>query len=437
MKRRQFIATAGALSFGTLALTGCSAEQSWSSNGGRSLNRIEKLGGMSLEEHREKYRRDLFDHYLPNMDRYVVDHDLGGFMCAVDIRTGEQVNSSKRAWYEGRGMWAYSFLYNNLDPNPHYLEIARKSKDFILPKKPRGKEFYVSSFSKEGEPLAGPGDIYGNLFVAEGLQEYARASGEMNYYDEAKSIILSCWERYNEPDYAYRPEGLGLSDTRVLGHWMIFLRLVTQMLEYRADPQLEEIATRSVEAVLDRHIHPDYRLGNEYLNHDFSLPENEYRNYSNTGHSIETFWMIMFEAARRNDRRMFERARDAFKRHIAVARDAVYGGFFHELRHVDNYEWNVSKVLWIHEEILIGTLFLIEHTGDPWAVRVFEETDAHIREVFRKPGYKFWTSGGDRTLTQHNTTRAENYHHPRHLMLNLMAVERMLERNGEPDGLFV
>jgi len=35
-----------------------------------------------------------------------------------------------------------------------------------------------------------------------------------------------------------------------------------------------------------------------------------------------------------------------------------------------------------------------------------------------------------------HTGRAENFHHPRHLMLNLLSIERMIERNGKVSGVF-
>lgn len=434
MRRRIFFTSLAAGSLG--AIGGYSLGRARSVNRNSDITTIETLGGMTLEQLRNRYRDDLFNRFFPNMNEHVIDHENGGFMCAVDIRTGELLSTDKRAWYEGRGMWVYSFLYNNLEQNPHYLDIARKSKDFVLQLEPQGNDFWPTSFTREGEPITGPGDIYGNLFIAEGLAEYAKASGEREYYDKAREMILGCFDRYEQPDYAFRPDTLGMPNNRVVGHWMIFLRLITQMLEHEADPALEQIADRSVEAVLTLHMNPEYNLLNEYLNHDFSLPGNEYADYSNTGHSIETFWMIMFEAARRGDKQMFRAARDAFKRHVTVAQDAVYGGYFHELVHVDNHTWNVNKVLWLQEEILIGTLFLIEHTGDRWARKVFEETYTYVREKFYRPDYKFWNSGGNRLLTEYNMNRAEHYHHPRHLMLNLLAVERMIERGGRITGLF-
>ncbi len=396
---------------------------------------------LNLEQIYKRYHADLFNEFLPNMDKFVIDHELGGFMCTIDISTGKQISSNKSAWYEGRGLWTYSFLYNNLDKNPKYLEIARKSKDFILKNAPKDNSFWPSSYDKQGTPLAGPGDIYASLFVAEGLAEYSKASGETKYLDQAKKIILSCLERYDSPDYSYHvsylsPTSPKVPAPRVLGHWMIFLRSATQFLEMRPDKEIEALANRSVDAILNHHLNPEYKLFNELLSHDMSRPDNEYKDFSYTGHGIETLWMVMFEAARRKDKPLFMKTAELFKRNVTVAHDTVYGGYFRSLDHVDNNVWKVDKVLWLQEEILIGSLFMYEHTGDEWAKNCFKETLDYTHKTFVRPNYYFWVSAGDRTLREGSLNRAEHYHHPRHLMINLLTLKRLMNLKGKKSPLF-
>ena len=402
---------------------------------------LKSIGGITFKQLRERYRKDLFGRFLPNMDRFVVDHEYGGFMCNVNIRSGKKISTNKRAWYEGRGIWVYSFLYNNFEQNPEFLEVARKSKDFILKLQPTDGNFWPSSFTREGTPLSGPGDIYGNLFIAEGLAEYAKASGEGQYFELAKKIMFGALARYDRPEYDYSisygpsaaPKVMG---PRVLGHWMVFLRLATQMLEKDPDPDIEDLAERCVDAVMNYHLHPEYGLLNELLTHNLTLPDSEFAQFSYLGHSIETLWMVMFEAVRRKDTALFRASQQAFERHVTVATDPVYGGYFRSLDHVDDYNWKLDKVLWLQEEVLIGTLFLIEHTGDLWAQRCYAETDAFVREKFHHLDFKFWIPNGNRQVSEYNLERVEHYHHPRHLMLNLLAIERFSERKSKTSKLF-
>ena len=401
---------------------------------------ITTIGGMSLEQLRDKYRTELFSNFIPNMDKHAVDHEHGGVMCSLDVRSGKLAHTNKTAWFVGRGMWVYSFLYNNLEQKPRYLEIARKSKDLLLKMQPADDSFWPRIFTREGNPLSGPGDIYGSLFVAEGLGEYAKASGEKQYREIAKKIIFDCVARYDRPDYSYVTDHLPnpprIRGPRVLGHWMIFLSLSTQMLKHDPDVDLEKLAARSVDAILKHHVNAEYGLTNETINHDLSLPNNEYAQFAIVGHGLETLAFVMFEAARRKDADLFRTAETIFKKHVDVATDALYGGYFSVLQHVDNYTWSGWKSLWCQQEVLNGSLFLIEHAGDEWGKRHFARTDAFIFEKYFNPANKFWYNGGDRKMAHPNTTLLEHYHHARQLMLGLLSIERMIERGGRISGLF-
>ena len=391
---------------------------------------------MRLEVLREEYRRDLFDDFLPFMDRHVVDHELGGFLCNAD-RNGTRLSTEKDSWYEGRGIWVYSFLYSRFTHDPKHLEIARKAVEFILGIRPPGDDpRWPRKFTREGRTLVADGEIYGALFIAEGLAEYARAAGEPKYRDIAKGIVLDCIRTYDQPDYpvdtrAYLGEGAPpFPGARPLGVSMLLVRLATQMLAACADGDLERVADRALEAIIKRHHNPAFHLMNELLNHDLSFPENEYANLVATGHAIETLWMVMDEALRRSDRELFDRAAGRFRRHLEVAWDDVYGGVFHCARDIERNEWFLDKVLWAQEEALIGCLMLVEHAGDDWAREWFDRIFRYVQDRYPLSRYHLplWITAADRKVTfVPHYHRIENYHHPRHLMLNLLAIERMIK----------
>ena len=220
---------------------------------------------------------------------------------------------------------------------------------------------------------------------------------------------------------------------------MVLLRLATQMLEAAPDPEIEEIARRSVTALLDHHQNPEFELMNEVINHDLSRPGGGWEQFCYIGHAIETLWMVMFEAGRLKDKALYERAAAMFKRHVEVAWDDVYGGFLTGIDHVDNNVWKPGKVLWLQEEVLIGTLYMIQHTGDPWAVEWFNKHYTYVRDKWplAQYGYPIWILSADRKVTfEEKATRVGNFHHPRHLMLNLLMLNDMIERKGKPTGLF-
>lgn len=436
-----------------MGIRACGTKNGKEASGDAPFHKIDQIAGLPLSKLREQYRYYLFDDFLPFMDKYVIDHTYGGFMCNTN-RDGTNITRNKSTWYEGRGIWVYSFLYNKLKKDPEYLAVAEKSVAFILKIEPRGDQCWPGSFSREGKPLSDPpSSVYGDLFVANGLSEFAKASGEVQYWDKAKEILLKCLKMYDNPEYAYVVNyGPGGTFTlksptvdrdkskekvqhargpRVLGHWMVIIRLVSQMLEYRSDPELEEIADRCVDAIMNHHFNPEFNLINEVLNHDLSRPDGPFSQFVYTGHAIETLWMLLYEAERRGDNVLRDLVAERFKRHVEVAWDDVYRGVFRSLDNVNDNIWKVDKVLWAQEEVLIGSLFLIEHTGDPWAQEMFTRMYNYVIDKFplKQYGYPLWILGSDRKVTfVENYTRVGNFHHPRHLMLNLLSLDRMIKR---------
>lgn len=449
MNRRTFLTTSSAAVAAVAAPWGCKEESGQAQGGPAEQAATKSQMAFSLEELkrlRALYTYDLYEDFLPFMEKYVIDHEFGGFMCNTD-RDGTNLSQSKNTWYEGRGIWVYSFLYNNLTREPKYLDVAAKSVDFILKHKPTGDGLWPGNFSREGEPKGEPDwRGYGDLFVAGGLAEFAKASGEDKYFELAKEIIAKVIRLYDREDYhpeAARsylgPEAPLTPGARVLGVWMVLLNTATQMLNYRADAEIQAVADRALEAIMIHHYNPDFDLINEIIHHDMSRPQNELKQFSYTGHAIETLWMVLDEAHRRKDKELFDLAAARFKRHVDVAWDDVYGGAFRSLDHIDKYIWKVDKVLWLQEEVLIGSLFVVEHTGAAWAREMFHRMNDYVREKFtlKQYGFPLWMHAADRKATfERHSNRVENFHHPRHLMLNLLAIDRMIKRKGRVSGLF-
>ena len=401
--------------------------------------KLSTIKDLNINELKEKYHKALFGEFIPNMESLVVDHEYGGFMCSVDILNRKTLNTNKRAWFEGRGIWTYSYLYNNFEKNPRYLEIATKSKDFILKLLPEDGSYYITNFTREGKPIGNvPGDIYGNLFVAEGLAEYSKASGQKQYLDQAIQIILNAVERYDSPnfEYVYKAEKR-ITGPRILGHWMILLSVSTQILKQGQDDKIEALADRCVDAILNHHLTKEYSVLNEALAHDLSpLSDPVASQYGDIGHGCETLAFIMNYAVFKKDKELFTRSSDEFKRHVEIAKDDVFGGHYYAFQNIPANTYLLTKVRWLQEEILIGALILIEHTGDEWALRCFTDTEQYVREKFLRPEYAFPIDSSDRKVLKHSTARAEHYHYPRQLMVCMLAFNRILKRNGKPSGLF-
>ena len=434
--RRDFVKLSSLAGLGTIALAGsgsCTGRKPETDFLQKTDNKPVMLAGLTLEQLHIRLKEELFNRFLPAMEELCIDHENGGFMCDADILNRKMLTGNKKTWYQGRGIWVYSFLYNNFEKNPRYLEIARGAIDFILPLKPSDGNFWADLHSREGEPVSAAGDIYGDLFVAEGLAEYAKASGDPLYLKLAKNIIFHCLERYDRSDYiyniSYAPGNPEIKGPRVLGHWMIFLSLSSQILNQEYDPAFEKLADRCILAVLESHMNPEYMILNEVISHDLTLPDNEYAQFAVIGHGIETLAFIIAEAIRRKDPALLKRSGEAFRRHVEVAADKLYGGYFEILFNANEYRWAQSKSAWCQQETLTGALLLFEQYGDEWARNCYSELDSWVREKMLCSEFAFWTFGGNRKMSKPNTGIIEHYHTPRYLMRNMLALQRMIN-NG-------
>ncbi len=403
---------------------------------------------MTRDGIRKRYHEELFASLLPFWDAHGVDHEFGGVMHGVDY-DGRLVHSDKLLWFQGRAIWIYSFLYNQFGKDPHHLEIARNTREFVLKHFQQSDGWWAELVARDGKVLRGfEGDVYGMYFVAEGLQEYAWAANDAESRQMAFTLLRKL-HRYIEDPQVVLPGAPG-PGVRPQGIWMVNLNIATQILKRWSDPEIEVIAQRSSDAVVDKHFNPDIGLNNENLNFDFSRPAGE-ETKSLLGHSIETLWMVMDEALRKNDLKRWELCADRIRRHIEVGWDWVYGGLSQwvnvsqgeyvwpverpvgtDLEFRFRGEYHYMKTLWSLNEILVACLKIFERTGSEWAARYFGMVQDVIdskfsRKKYGQPGFMLFA---DRKMVQQvHVARQDNYHPLRQLMLNLISLDRMLKQS--------
>ena len=407
---------------------------------------VYSLAGKTLEELREHYRADLFDEYLPFLEKHVIDHEYGGFMCNTRP-DGTQVTTEKRAVYEGRGMWVFSFLYNNLAKEQKYLDVAEKSAALLMKNKPDGDNLWPAKFDREGNPDAPPSQsVNADLYIAEGFAEFSKASGDDNYLSLAKDVTLKCLRIFDHPDYGTfavrrnsENEETETQGIKMLDDWMLFIRCAKGIIESGGDSDMEKLAARYVDAITNNYYNPEFDLIAERLDSEYQLLKNDLGQHVNFGNDFQALWHTMDEALRLKDKTLFETASARFIRHIEVAWDDVYGGVFNTLKHVDKNEWSLSKSHYAQAETLIGLLKIIEHTGWFRACDLFTQIYSYVAEKFpqKQYGYPLWILGSDRKVTfRKDASRIGNFHQQRHLMLNLLALDRIIGNGGKPSGIF-
>src|SRR5699024_2355659 len=321
-----------------------------------------KLAGKPISELVSEYKSFLFDDYLPFIDQYVFDHEFGGFKCNTSY-SGRNISTDKRTWYDARGVWVYSYLYVNLDKDIRYRHNAEKTVALLLKVNEEMDKLWPWAYDQKGKPLSEKKpDIYGNLFVAEALAMYSQAVKDEKYWEKSKDILINCMKRYEETEYTYElqysPDPSFQDAPIVLGHWMIILRVCTGLLKIKEDHVIQNISDKCIDALIEKHQVPPHNLMLEVLNRDMQPVKGAMSQFVYIGHAIESLWMLMDEAKRREDAQLFNISAERFKKHVEVAWDDVYGGVFHCLDNIEANAWDLNKVLWAQHEVLIGLLIL-------------------------------------------------------------------------------
>ncbi|MGH9327282.1 MAG: AGE family epimerase/isomerase [Terriglobia bacterium] len=416
-----------------------------------------QLAGLSLSELRRSFHDELFNVSLPFWEKHGIDHENGGIMCALDY-DGTRVNTDKVLWFQGRALWVYSFLYNHFGKDARHLEVARRTREFVLKHALQEDGWYAELLSREGKVLKPfSGDTEGMYFIVEGLQEYAAATGEEQSLETAFHLFRKLFKEFDSPSFRYRGADFPYlwntqQSVRPMGLWMVILYIATQMLRRWPRPEITAIADRALDAIVNRHHNPEIELNTEMLYFDFSRPKEEERK-SRLGHAVEALWMVLEEATRRGDDALWETAAERIRRHLDVGWDHIYGGLAQWIN-VDQpcYQWPVEdplgtglelhftgeyeymKAFWALEETLVATLKIFERTGAEWATRYFELAQKTINEKFsqKKRGNAGYMLFADRQMTwQPHVSRQDNYHPLRRLMLCLLTLDGMIRRETE------
>jgi N-acylglucosamine 2-epimerase len=403
-----------------------------------------QLGGMNLEQLRDDYRRRLFDDYLPFWDKGAFDRKYGGFCCELND-DGSVATDEKYIWYQGRGMWTYSFLYNNFEKNPDWLRMAEKTKQFMLEHMQGGGGRWYQKTRCDGTMLEGIGKtIFGDVFAAMGLAQLYKATGNPEDLKLAKESIWGAVKAYDDPAYAdvdttrYTTVKISPVGLRTQGHSMVFVFALSNLLETVKDPELEKLQQAQVDHVANHFWNPEYGVVNEYLHQDYSrIPEAA--DHMFTGHSLETAWIVMNEALRTGDRKLFQAMKSRIRRILEMCWDYVFEGFGSENYHVfgtadycQGPEYG-TKTMWSHCEILIACLLILERTGEIWAKEWYDRAREFLLKNMPVEGLPVWRQAVDRRGKDIqrigiSTKRKDNFHQVRMYMYNLLTLERMLKK---------
>ena len=346
-----------------------------------------------LLELREIYRRELFDSVIPFWLKHSLDYEHGGQFNSLD-RDGSVFDSDKSMWLQGRALWMFAKLYNEVERRDDWLDAARHIYDFIMRHgfDSDGRMFFA--VTADGRPLRKRRYLFTETFAVIGLAEYARATGD-------KAALHRAIETYRlVVDHLRNPGKLSPKvfpqTRRAKAHNVSMIMLATtQELRLAAppDPLYAEVVDDALDQILNCFLDEEAEAVFEVLGAGNERLDSADGRRVTPGHAMESAAFVLHEAIARGDDSLIAPALKMIDYSMARGWDGEHGGLLYFVdvkgQPPTRLEWDM-KLWWPHAEALYALLLAYHLSGDETYAGFFERMHDWTFARFPDAEYGGW-----------------------------------------------
>lgn len=351
------------------------------------------MTGKDFEKLAGKYRKELYDNVLPFWLEKSQDRESGGYFTCLN-RDGSVFDTDKFIWLQGREVWMFAMLYNNLEKRPEWLECAMQGAEFLRRFGHDGNYDFYFSVTREGKPIVQPYNIFSNTFACMAFAQLAKATGMEEYAEIAKKTFMRILERQSNPKGQWNKAYPGTRPMKDFALPMIICNMALEVEDIIGDPALIEAAIdRSVHEIVDVFWKPELGVILENLAPDGSMVDCFEGRRVNPGHDLEAMWFLMNIGIRRNDKALIDKAVEIALSVISYGWDKEYGGIFYFMDRkgfpTQELEWD-QKLWWVHIESAIAMIKGYRLTGNRECLDWFIRLDDYLWKHFKDAEYPEW-----------------------------------------------
>jgi N-acylglucosamine 2-epimerase len=338
------------------------------------------------------YRDELLNNVIPFWLTKSQDTKYGGYFTCLD-RTGNVFDTDKFVWLQGREVWLFSMLCNNLEKNPEWLQCAVQGGEFLKKFGHDGNYNWYFSLTQDGKPIIEPYNIFSYTFATMAFGQLSKATGNGEYADIARRTFDIILSRVNNPKGKWNKTYPGTRDLKNFALPMILCNLSLEIEHLLENDFLQKTIDTCIHEVMDVFYRPELGLIVENLSSDNKLSDTFEGRLLNPGHAIEAMWFIMDLGVRLNKPELIERAAGIAVQMVEYGWDYKYGGIFYFLDRkghpVQQLEWD-QKLWWVHIETLISMLKGYQLTGSEDCLKWFEIIHEYTWDHFKDKEYPEW-----------------------------------------------
>lgn len=348
---------------------------------------------MNFKQLSQQYKDELLDRVLPFWLEKSQDKEYGGYFTCLD-RDGRVFDTDKFIWMQGREVWMFSMLHNNIEPRPEWLECARQGGEFLKKYGHDGNLNWYFSLDRQGNPLVEPYNIFSYTFATMAFGQLSKATGSQDYADIARRTFDIILSKVDNPKGKWNKLHPGTRNLKGFALPMILCNLALEIEHLLDEDFLRSTIDTCVSEVMDVFRRPE--LGGlivENLNSDNSLIDCFEGRQITPGHAIEAMWFIMDLGERLGRPELIEEAKNTALLMAEYGWDKEFGGLFYFMDRNGNppqqLEWD-QKLWWVHIETLIAMIKGYRLTSDSRCLEWFERVHNYTWEHFRDKEHPEW-----------------------------------------------
>ncbi len=339
------------------------------------------------------YRSELLDNVVPFWLSKSQDNEFGGYFTCLD-RQGNVFDTDKFTWLQGRQVWLFSMLYNNVEKRQEWLDCAIQGAEFLKKHGHDGNYNWYFSLTREGKPLVEPYNIFSYTFVAMGFGQLSLATGNQEYAEIAKRTFDIILRKQDNPKGRWNKAHPGTRNLKSFDLPMIMSNLTLEIEHLLDNEIVEQTMEECIHEVMEVFLRPE--LGGivvEHVNWDGTLSDTFDGRLVNPGHGIEAMWFIMDLGVRLQRPGLIEKAVETTLKTIEYSWDKKHGGIFYFMDRkgcpLQQLEWD-QKLWWVHVETLISLLKGYQLTGSEPCLQWFQKVHEYTWNHFKDPEYPEW-----------------------------------------------
>lgn len=338
------------------------------------------------------YKEELLNNVIPFWTNHSIDKEAGGYFTCLD-QFGKVFDTDKFIWLQGRQVWMFSMLYNELDNRQEWLDIAEHGAHFLKTYGSDKEGNFYFSLDRYGKPLVQPYNIFSDCFAAMGFGALYKANPVDEYAEIARSTFENILRRRNNTKGKYSKIYPGTRDLKNFSLPMILSNLSLELEHILDKKQVDSLIQDVIHEVMEVFYRPETGLIMENVNPDGSFSDSFEGRLMNPGHTIEAMWFIMDLAGRLNDKALAEKAITIALNALEYGWDEQFGGilYFKDIKGFppQQLEWD-QKLWWVHVEALVCMAKAYQISGNERCKAWFEKLHNYTWKHFRDEQYNEW-----------------------------------------------